>query len=127
MLVSGLGEASTYWGGWVAPAVARNTTVCAYDRAGQGWSGPPPSPQGGVAVVTDLHILLDLARIPGPYVLVGHRQAAPTQGIFAARHPDQIPPASSCSTRSQTKPSPDCRTSPPSIESSARRQRSSHL
>ena len=36
------------------PAVAQNTTVCAYDRAGQGWSDPPPSPQGGVAVVTDL-------------------------------------------------------------------------
>ena len=40
VLVSGLAETSVYWGGWIAPAVAQNTTVCAYDRAGQGWSDP---------------------------------------------------------------------------------------
>src|SRR5438552_602860 len=69
VLVSGLAETSVYWGGWIAPAVAQNTTVCAYDRAGQGWSDPPASPQDGVAVATDLHTLLDHAQIPGPYLL----------------------------------------------------------
>lgn len=90
VLVSGLAEASTYWRGWIAPAVARNTTVCAYDRAGQGWSDPPPSPQGGVAVVTDLHTLLDRARIPKPFVLVGHSTGGAYARIFAARYPEQI-------------------------------------
>ena len=65
VLISGLAEASTYWGGWIAPAVARNTTVCAYDRAGQGWSDPPPSPQGGVAVAIDLHNLAGSRANPG--------------------------------------------------------------
>jgi pimeloyl-ACP methyl ester carboxylesterase len=90
VLVSGLAEASTYWGGWIAPAVAKNTTVCAYDRAGQGWSDPPASPQDGAAVATDLHTLLDHAQIPGPYVLVGHSTGGVYARIFAARYPDQV-------------------------------------
>ncbi len=90
VLVSGLAETSTYWGGWIAPAVAQNTTVCAYDRAGQGWSDPPASPQDGVAVATDLHTLLDHAQIPGPYVLVGHSTGGAYVRVFAARYPDQV-------------------------------------
>src|SRR2546426_2043829 len=90
VLVSGLAETSNYWGGWIAPAVAQNTTVCAYDRAGQGWSDPPASPQDGVAVATDLHTLLDHAQIPGPYVLVGHSTGGAYVRVFAARYPDQV-------------------------------------
>jgi len=90
VLVSGLAEASTYWDGWIAPAVAENTTVCAYDRAGQGWSDPPQSPQDGAAVATDLHTLLDHAQIPGPHVLVGHSTGGAYARIFAARYPDQV-------------------------------------
>ena len=90
VLVSGLAETSVYWGGWIAPAVAQNTTVCAYDRAGQGWSDPPASPQDGVAVATDLHTLLDHAQIPGPYVLVGHSTGGVYIRVFAARYPDQV-------------------------------------
>src|SRR5438093_3123930 len=90
VLVSGLAETSVYWGGWIAPAVAQNTTVCAYDRAGQGWSDPPASPQDGAAVATDLHNLLDHARIPGPYVLVGHSTGGTYIRVFAARYPDQV-------------------------------------
>src|SRR6266516_6300062 len=90
VLVSGLAETSVYWGGWIAPAVAQNTTVCAYDRAGQGWSDPPASPQDGVAVATDLHTLLDHAQIPGPYVLVGHSTGGAYIRVVAARYPDQV-------------------------------------
>ena len=90
VLVSGLAEASTYWRGWIAPAVAQNTTVCAYDRAGQGWSDPAASPQDGVAVSTDLHTLLDRAQIPGPYVLVGHSTGGAYIRVFSARYPDQV-------------------------------------
>src|SRR5438445_3170256 len=90
VLVSGLAETSVYWGGWIAPAVAQNTTVCAYDRAGQGWSDPPPNPQDGAAVATDLHNLLANAQIPGPYVVVGHSTGGVYARIFAARYPDQV-------------------------------------
>src|SRR3989454_11314993 len=90
VLVSGLAETSTFLGGWIEPAVARDTTVCAYDRAGQGWSDPPASPQDGLAVATDLHALLDHAQIPGPYVLVGHSTGGAYVRVFAARYPDQV-------------------------------------
>src|SRR5438093_2567788 len=90
VLVSGLAEASVYWRGWITPAVAENTTVCAYDRAGQGWSDPPASPQDGAAVATDLHALLANAQIPGPYVLVGHSTGGAYARVFAARYPDQV-------------------------------------
>src|SRR5438093_5821888 len=90
VLVSGLAEASVYWRGWIAPAVAENTTVCAYDRAGQGWSDPPASPQDGAAVATDLHTLLANAQIPGPYVVVGHSTGGAYARVFAARYPDQV-------------------------------------
>src|SRR5437016_3557801 len=90
VLVSGLAETSVYWGGWIAPAVAQSTTVCAYDPAGQGWSDPPTSPQDGAAVATDLHSLLDHAQIPGPYVLVGHSTGGAYVRVFAARYPDQV-------------------------------------
>jgi pimeloyl-ACP methyl ester carboxylesterase len=90
VLVSGLAETSVYWGGWVAPAVGQKTTVCAYDRAGQGRSDPPANPQDGLAVATDLHTLLDRAAIPGPYVLVGHSTGGVYARIFAARYPDEV-------------------------------------
>src|SRR3989441_12156967 len=90
VLVSGLAETSTYWGGWIAPAVAQNTTVCVYDRAGQGWSDPPASAQNGIAVASDLHTLLANAQIPGPYVLVGHSTGGAYIRVFAARYPDQV-------------------------------------
>src|SRR2546429_466141 len=90
VLVSGLAETSVYWDGWIAPAVAQNTTVCSYDRAGQGWSDPPASPQDGVAVASDLNTLLDRAQIAGPYVLVGHSTGGAYIRVFAARYPDQV-------------------------------------
>src|SRR2546428_4085457 len=125
VLVSGLAEASVYLGGWVAPAAARNTTVCAYDRAGQGWSDPPASPQDGAAVATDLHTLLDHAQIPGPYVLVGHSTGGAYVRVFAARYPDQV--AGMVMLDSQPNEAltglPDFR---PSTAPSAERQHSSH-
>ena len=90
VLISGLAETSVYWSGWVAPKVAENTTVCAYDRAGQGWSDPPPSPQDGVAVAGDLHTLLERAQIPGPYVLAAHSTGGVYARIFTAHYPDQV-------------------------------------
>jgi pimeloyl-ACP methyl ester carboxylesterase len=89
LLESGLGETGAYWG-WISPAVARDTTVCVYDRAGRGWSDPVSLPQDGVAVATDLHTLLDRAGFTGPVVLVGHSSGAQYVRIFAGRYPEQV-------------------------------------
>jgi hypothetical protein len=37
----------------VQPEVARATRVCAYDRAGLGWSGPSPNPRTSEAMVKE--------------------------------------------------------------------------
>src|SRR5689334_12390752 len=71
VLLSGLGEMSPYWAR-IAPAVAPNTRVCAYDRAGQGWSDSSPHPADGTQTARDLHALLAAAHEEGPFVLAGH-------------------------------------------------------
>jgi len=89
ILESGLGEAAAYWG-WIAMALAHDTKVCAYDRAGRGWSDPAAVAQDGIAVATDLHVLLDRGQVPGPFVLVGHSSGAQYVRIFAGRYPEQV-------------------------------------
>lgn len=89
ILESGLGEAAAYWG-WISNALAQETRVCAYDRAGRGWSDAVATSQDGVAVATDLHILLDRAHVTGPFVLVGHSSGAEYVRIFAGRYPEQV-------------------------------------
>ena len=89
ILESGLGESAAYWG-WISAAVAGDTKVCVYDRAGRGWSDPASAPQDGVAVATDLHTLLDRGHVVGPFVLVGHSSGAEYVRIFADRYPEQV-------------------------------------
>jgi len=89
ILESGLGESAAYWE-WISTSVARDTRVCAYDRAGRGWSDPTAAAQDGMAVATDLHILLDRGHVPGPFVLVGHSSGAQYVRIFAGRYPEQV-------------------------------------
>src|SRR6185503_5766216 len=61
---------SADWG-WIQPEIAKQTRVCAYDRAGMGWSEPGPQPRDARQISTELHTLLTNAGIPGPYILVG--------------------------------------------------------
>jgi pimeloyl-ACP methyl ester carboxylesterase len=76
--------------GWIAPALARDTRVCVYDRAGRGWSEPASTAQDGAQIATDLHTLLRRGHVPGPYVLVGHSFGGLYVLTFAARYPDEV-------------------------------------
>jgi pimeloyl-ACP methyl ester carboxylesterase len=89
ILESGLGATAASWT-LISTAIARDTRVCAYDRAGRGWSDPSPASTDGVAVATDLHVLLERAHVPGPFVLVGHSSGANYVRIFAGRYPEQV-------------------------------------
>jgi pimeloyl-ACP methyl ester carboxylesterase len=89
VLLSGLGEFSPSWAR-IVPAVAGSTRVCAYDRAGQGWSEDAPQRQDGVRAAADLHTLLDRAGEDGPYVLVGHSIGGSYAMTYAARYPEQV-------------------------------------
>jgi pimeloyl-ACP methyl ester carboxylesterase/FtsH-binding integral membrane protein len=76
--------------GWITPAVARETRVCVYDRAGRGWSDGADGPQDGDHIAADLHTLLARAHVPGPYVLAGHSFGGLYVQSFAAQFPDQV-------------------------------------
>ncbi len=53
----------------VQQQLAQTTRVCAYDRAGLGWSEPGPEPRDARQVSSELHTLLKGADTEGPYVL----------------------------------------------------------
>lgn len=89
VLEGGLGEMTSNWAR-IAPAVSRTTRVCAYDRAGQGWSDDAASPQDGLAVAHDLHALLAAADERTPIVLVGHSTGGVYAMTYAAQYPNEV-------------------------------------
>jgi pimeloyl-ACP methyl ester carboxylesterase len=90
VLEPGAGAMSSVMQGWIAPAVARETRVCVYDRAGRGWSDAAANAQDGAQIATDLHTLLHRAHVPGPYVLVGHSFGGLYVMSFAAKYPEDV-------------------------------------
>jgi pimeloyl-ACP methyl ester carboxylesterase len=89
VLQPGLGEMSSALS-LIAPAVAKNTRVCVYDRAGRGWSESASGAQDGDHIAADLHTLLPRARVPGPYVLAGHSFGGLYVLAFAAHYSDEV-------------------------------------
>jgi pimeloyl-ACP methyl ester carboxylesterase len=89
VLDNGLGEVTASWARIVA-SVDSTTRVCAYDRAGQGWSEATTRAQDGVTAARDLHTLLGAAGEHGPYLLVGHSIGGTYAMTYAARYPDQV-------------------------------------
>ncbi|HEX4196056.1 MAG TPA: alpha/beta hydrolase [Caulobacteraceae bacterium] len=61
-----------------------------YDRAGLGWSDPPPPGRSFVERAGDLHALLAAVGETPPYVLVGGSFGGLTARAFAYRYPDEI-------------------------------------
>ena len=89
VLFSGLGEWTPNWA-WVQANVSRSTRVCAFDRAGEGWSGAKPTRQDGHQMADDLHALLRAAHVPPPYVLAGHSVGGTYALVYAAQYPRQV-------------------------------------
>ncbi|HEX2989644.1 MAG TPA: alpha/beta hydrolase [Anaerolineales bacterium] len=89
ILESGLGGTSSSWG-WIQPSVAKTTRVCAYDRAGMGWSDSSPAPRDVQNIATELHTLLQNAQIPGPYVLAGWSYGGMYVRQYAGQYPDEV-------------------------------------
>ena len=89
VLETGLGAWSSYWA-LVQPGVAVAARVCAYDRAGLGWSDPGPAPRGAGRIAGELHALLQQAGVPGPYVLVGHSNGGLYVRRYAGLYPEDV-------------------------------------
>ncbi len=89
VLDAGLGNDSLIWGG-VQPWLSQTTRVCAYDRAGFGWSDALPPPRDADHVASELHQLLLQANINGPIVLMGHSIAGIYIRDYATRYPVDV-------------------------------------
>jgi hypothetical protein len=68
------------------------TRVCSYDRPGgpQSRSNPAPTPRTARDFVADLHAVLRAARVPGPYVVVGHSNSGLFTQLYASTYPRQV-------------------------------------
>ncbi len=89
VLDSGQAEPSLAWA-LVQPAVAEFARVCAFDRAGLGWSEPSPEPRSLANYVKEQHTLLARAGIEPPYVLVGHSAGGLYARVYAHKYPDEV-------------------------------------
>ena len=89
ILEAGQGDFSLSWAR-VQPEVAQFARVCAYDRAGAGWSDPSPHPRTAQTMVDELHTLLTNANVEGPVVLVGHSLGGMLMRLYAHDYPDDV-------------------------------------
>jgi pimeloyl-ACP methyl ester carboxylesterase len=84
----------------VMPGVAKATRVCTYDRPGtyaevRGEIIPSRSdeisqPRTSMEVIEELHTLLQVAEIPGPYILAAHSLGGLFARLYAATYPDEV-------------------------------------
>jgi pimeloyl-ACP methyl ester carboxylesterase len=89
VLMAGISSWSPVWYK-TQPVIAQRTRVCAFDRAGFGFSDPASRPQVLSDTVNDLHAALKAAPVPGPYVLVGHSLGGVEARLYAQRWPKDV-------------------------------------
>jgi pimeloyl-ACP methyl ester carboxylesterase len=91
VLDTGLGGNSLMWAN-VLPAAGAFTEACAFDRAGSGWSDPPPGdePRTSQRMVEELRRLLYAAGLAPPYVLLGHSAGAIHMLVYAKCYPREV-------------------------------------
>lgn len=65
-------------------------TAYTYDRAWLGWSDPAKSARTTSSIVSDLRVMLEAARVPRPYILVGHSFGGMLVRAYAAMHPGDV-------------------------------------
>lgn len=81
------------YGQTILPELARQTTTCTYDRAGDGISDARPEsvqPLTSGTQARELRALLTSAGIAPPYVVVGHSYGGMVAREFARLYPDDL-------------------------------------
>jgi pimeloyl-ACP methyl ester carboxylesterase len=89
ILDAGCGCTSLSWS-LVQPQIAQFTRVCSYDRAGYPWSEQSPLKRSSKNMAVELHALLHIANVPGPYILVGSSLGGINARLYAAMYPEDV-------------------------------------
>ena len=89
ILEAGVGGNTLLWA-YIQPAIAEVTRVCAYDRAGYGWSEVSSSERTTPNMAEELHTLLTQAGIEPPYILAGHSFGSLVVRTYASLYPDEV-------------------------------------
>lgn len=71
----------------VQPALSPSRRVCAYDRAGAGFSSRTARPRTAADITEELHALVRAAEVPRPFVIAGHSFG----GLLAISYARQFP------------------------------------
>jgi pimeloyl-ACP methyl ester carboxylesterase len=89
VLDAGAGGSTFEW--WrLQPQLAEAGRVCAFDRSGLGWSDPSSGSHDGSAAADELAALVHSAKIPTPFVYVGHSLGANFAIIYYAKYPRDV-------------------------------------
>jgi pimeloyl-ACP methyl ester carboxylesterase len=71
--------------------LGERTTTCTYDRTGFGRSDPPSKTRRTLDdAVADLHVLIEAADLPVPFVHVGASGGGSIALFYASRYPDDV-------------------------------------
>jgi pimeloyl-ACP methyl ester carboxylesterase len=89
VLDAGSGNWMTTWRN-VQAEIGATTRVCAYDRAGLGFSDAAERPSDLRNIVDDLRRLVKAAPIATPFVYVGHSLAGAIGLLYVATYPEDI-------------------------------------
>ena len=89
LLDAGLGDSAVVWRK-VHSRLAERTQVCAFDRAGYGFSDPGPLPRDAAHIEQDMKAMLEAAGLKPPYVLVGHSLGGLNVRYYADLHLQEI-------------------------------------
>jgi pimeloyl-ACP methyl ester carboxylesterase len=89
VLDAGSGNSMATWR-HVQAQIGESTRVCAYDRAGLGFSDAAGRPSDLRNIVDDLHRLVEAAPIATPFVYVGHSLAGAVGLLYVATYPEDI-------------------------------------
>jgi pimeloyl-ACP methyl ester carboxylesterase len=89
ILTAGAGDWSEHWQ-YIQGPVAQRTRVCAWDRAGFGFSDASSAPQSATVMEDDLEKALTGAGIAGPYLMVAHSAGSLETLLFTDRHPKEV-------------------------------------
>jgi pimeloyl-ACP methyl ester carboxylesterase len=89
ILESGLSATVAMWTR-IQTKLAKTTQVCAYDRAGIGWSEPSSNAPDANYIVHQLQTLLHKANLPGPFIIVGHSMGGLFARAFTGTFPTQV-------------------------------------